>query len=222
MESRILIFLLKQLPVLAVLVALTACGGRPVQDNSADAEVPVVNPQVARRDVAEPKIDRENFELGASFGLMSVEDFGSNSTWGLRAAYHISESFFVLGTYGETDTDETSFEVLSGGAPLLSEDQRKLEYYDISLGYNLLPGEVFIGKNWAFNSALYLLVGAGNTSFADDDFFTLALGAGYRVLANDWLALNFEVRDHLFDTDLLGKDKTTHNIEFSFGLSFFF
>ncbi len=222
MEGRILIFLLRGSLALLCLLILSGCGQKVLTDNSADAQVPVVNPDVARRDVSEPKIDRENFEVGGYIGIKSVEDFESNAVWGLRAAYHMTESFFVEGTYGQTDVGETSFEKLSGGAPLLSDDDRRLSYYDISLGYNILPGEAFVGSNWAFNSALYLIGGVGSTNFAGDDYFTLVFGAGYRVLATDWLAMHFNVRDHIFDTDLLGESKVTHNIELSLGMTFFF
>ncbi len=222
MEGRILIFLLRGSLALLCLLILSGCGQKALTDNSADAQVPVVSPDVARRDVSEPKIDRENFEVGGYFGIKSVEDFESNSIWGVRAAYHMTESFFVEGTYGQTDVGETSFEKLSGGAPLLSDDDRTLSYYDVSLGWNILPGEAFVGSNWAFNSALYLIGGVGSTNFAGDDYFTLVFGAGYRVLATDSLAMHFNVRDHIFDTDLLGESKTTHNIEFSLGMTFFF
>lgn len=217
MESRFFFLFL----ILAALLS-TACSRSQVVDNSADAQIPVIDPQVARRDVEEPKIDTENFELGAFVGFKSVEDFGSSTAWGARLAYHVSERLFVEGSYGQTDTEPTSFEILSGGAPLLTKDERKYKYYDLSLGINILPGEVFLGRNFAFNSALYLLGGVGNTEFAGDDFFTVVFGAGYRVLATDWLTVNFNVRDHLFDSDLLGKKKTTHNIEFNLGMSFFF
>ena len=85
-----------------------------------------------------------------------------------------------------------------------------------------MPGEVFLGVNRAFSSALYVRVGAGDTGFADDDSFTLVFGAGYRMLMLDWLALHLGVRDHLFDSDLLGEDKTTHNIEMTMSLTGFF
>lgn len=223
MEGRILgLFLRAGAAGLVVLPLLAGCGRSLVADNSADARVPVIDPQVARRDVDEPRIDRENFELGGYVGFMSVEDFGSNAVYGARLAYHVSERLFVEATYGSTDTDPTSFELLSGGAPLLADDERTLSYYDLSFGWNILPGEVFLGPNWAFNSALYVVAGAGNTDFAGDSFFTLTLGAGYRVLATDWLALHFDVRDHMFDSNLLGEDKTTHNIEFSLGMTVFF
>ena len=87
---------------------------------------------------------------------------------------------------------------------------------------NLLPGETFLGEGWAFNSALYVIGGVGITSFADDDRFTINFGAGYRFLATDWLAIHLDARDHVFNIDLLGKEKTAHNLELTTGITVFF
>ncbi len=222
MESRILVFLLKAAVALLGLTILGGCASTPDAPVNTDPALPVIQPEVDRREVSEADIDTENFEIGAYLGYMSVEDFGTNFVYGARLAYHLSEKFFVEGTYGTTDTDETSFEKLSGGAPLLSDDDREFTYYDISVGYNLLPGEVFVGSDLAMNSALYVLGGVGNTDFADDNYFTVVLGAGFRVLPTDSIAVHFTVRDHMFDSDLLGDSKVTHNIEFSLGLTYFF
>jgi hypothetical protein len=73
----------------------------------------VIDPEVERREVKEPAIDREDFEIGGYVGIMSIEDFGSNVSYGLRLAYHITEGFFVEGTVGQSDGGLTSFEVLS-------------------------------------------------------------------------------------------------------------
>jgi len=202
-------------------VSMTACSGR-ASNERADESESVIQPSVERREVKAPKIDNDNFEVSAFVGLMSVEDFETNAVYGGRLAYHISEGFFAEGTFGATTIGETSFEKLSGGAPILTDDQRKLTYYDLSIGWNLLPGEVFIGRKRAFPSALYVIAGVGNTSFADDDFFTLVFGAGYRMLLTDWLAFRFDARDRLWDSDLLGTSKTTHNFEFELGFSVFF
>ena len=48
----------------------------------------------------------------------------------------------------------------------------------------------------------------GSTEFGGDKRFTVNLGFGYRLIATDWLALHVDVRDHVFDSDLLGKDET--------------
>ena len=71
-------------------------------------------------------------------------------------------------------------------------------------------------------SAVYVTLGAGSTNFAGDDHFTVALGAGLRVLANDWIAVHFDVRNHMFDSDLLGESKLTQNMQVSLGVTAFF
>jgi outer membrane beta-barrel protein len=116
----------------------------------------------------------------------------------------------------------TSFEVLSGGAPILSDSDRQFTYYNLNLGYNLLPGEVFIGAGRAYNTSLYITGGLGSTAFGGDDLFTVNFGAGFRFLLTDSIALHLDVRDHLFDTDLLGEEKTVHNLEGVLGLTVFF
>ncbi len=189
-------------------------------DNDA-AQQQVIQPQVERRTIDIDTIDTEDFEIAIFSGLYSAEDFGTNMVIGARVAYHVTERVFFEAAYAKTDTSETSYESLSGGAPLLSDSDRELTYYNASVGFNLLPGEAFIGKGWAFNTALYVIGGVGNTSFANDDRFTINFGAGYRFLATDWLAIHLDVRNHIFDTELFG-EKTTNNLEFTGGFSIFF
>ena len=97
-----------------------------------------------------------------------------------------------------------------------------LTYYDLGFGYNLFPGEVYVGRRRAFNSAFYVTAGVGATHFAGDDRFTVTMGAGYRLLLNDWLAAHLDIRDQVFDIDLLGSNKTSHNLETSLGVTVFF
>ena len=182
----------------------------------------VINPSVERREIKEPNIDSEDFEIGAFAGIMSIEDFGSNLVYGIRLAYHVTEGFFVEGAMGQTEAGYTSFEILSGGAPILSDSDREFTYYNLSLGYNILPGEGYIGESRAYNTGLYIIAGLGSTRFAGDDRFTVNYGAGYRFLLNDSLALHLDFRDHLFDIDLLGEEKTTHNLEGHLGVTVFF
>jgi outer membrane beta-barrel protein len=153
---------------------------------------------------------------------MSIEDFESNTVIGARLAYHLTEDFFLEATYGQTRAGRTSYENLSGSADLLTDDERDYSYYALSAGWNILPGEIFIGENRAYNSAFYLIAGIGSTTFAGDDRFTVSGGFGYRVLPADWIAVHFDVRDHVFDIDLLGQKKIVNNLEAHLGLSIFF
>ena len=182
----------------------------------------VIKPQVERRQISEPQIDAEDFEIGLFGGLMSVEDFGANPVFGIRAAYHISEDFFAEAAVAQSKTTKTSYERLSGAAELITDNERLLRYYELSMGYNLLPGEVFVRGKYAFNTALYLIAGIGSTHFAGNDRFTINIGSGYRFLATDWLAIHGDLRDHIFDMDLFGGNQLTNNLEISLGATIFF
>jgi len=183
---------------------------------------PVVQPEIARREIKTPDIDEEDFEIGLYAGLMSIEDFGTGPVYGARAAYHITEGLFMEVALGSSEAGETSYETLSGDVLLLPEGDRNFTYYNLSVGYNLLPGEVFISDKYAFNSQFYVIGGIGSTSFAGNDEFTVNAGVGYRLLLTDWVALHLDARDHMFNSDLLGKEKLTHNVELTAGLTVFF
>ena len=181
----------------------------------------VIQPDIKRREVDEAIIDSENFEFGFYAGVMSVEDFGTNDVYGIRLAFHVTEDWFIETNYGISKLQPTSYEVLSGSVPLLSEKQRELSYYNLDLGYNLLPGEVYLGR-WAFNSSFYFVLGAGNTLFADNEYFTYNFGGGLRLFATDWIALHLDVRNHLLTHALFGEDKEIQNLETHLGATLFF
>ncbi|ARN72793.1 outer membrane beta-barrel domain-containing protein [Oceanicoccus sagamiensis] len=184
--------------------------------------VQVIEPDLQRREIQTSALDTEDFEVGFFVGIISIEDFSSNEVYGLRAAYHITEDYFFEAAYGTSEGDLTSFEKLSGGSPLLSDSDRDYTYYNMSVGWNVLPGEVFIGDSYVFNSSFYVIGGIGSTEFAGDDWFTVNIGAGFRLLLNDSIAWHVDVRDHIFDRDTFGEDETTHNMEIHTGFTVFF
>ncbi|GLS24849.1 outer membrane beta-barrel domain-containing protein [Marinibactrum halimedae] len=199
--------------------ALLIGGQVSAQDRVLDQ---IITPDLERREIKEDKIDNEDFEVGLFAGVMNVEDFGSNDVVGIRLAYHISEDLFIETSIGDSRLKETSFERLSGDIQILTEDQRELIYYNLSLGYNFLPGEVFVGSKWAFNTNLYLIGGAGSTSFADEEHFTYNLGGGINFFATDWFSIRWDVRAHLFEHDIFGEEQDTTNLETSLGLNIYF
>jgi len=181
-----------------------------------------VEPQVNRRVVKTPRIKAKDFELGAYFGALDIEDFGTNPVYGIRAAYHVTEDFFLEGYLARSKAGQSSLEETFPAITVLSNSGRQFTYYDLDVGYNVLPGEVFLGRGRAFNTALYVTVGMGDVKFADQDQFALNFGVGTRILITDWLALHLDVRDHVFESDLFGVDKNVHNIEGTLGLTTFF
>ena len=208
--------------------APAATAGEPVQQAAPSpvtgepSTAPVIDPQVERREIKHTRIDTEDFEVGAYVGILSIEDFESNVVYGARLAYHLTEDFFLEATVGQSRAGRTSYENLSGSADLLTDSERDYTYYALSAGWNALPGEIFLGKNRAYNTAFYLVAGIGNTSFAGDDRFTVNGGFGYRILPADWIAVHFDVRDNVYDIDLLGEKKIVNNLEAHLGLSIFF
>ena len=221
MENRLQHIFLSICLLIVVLVGFTPAVFAATDPSALELE-PLVVREPERRKVDIDRLDTEDWEVGVFAGLMNVEDFGTDTLTGVRVAYHVTEDFFVEAQYGMTDLGQTSFERLSGGAQLLTDDQREMSYYNLSVGYNVFPGESFIASRWAFKGGLYVIAGIGSTDFAGDERFTLNAGLGYRLIATDWLAFHFNVRDHIFDSDLLGKEETLHNIEFSGGLTIFF
>ena len=181
----------------------------------------VIEPQVQRRKVKVPRIKSQDFELGGYFGTLNVEDFGAHAVYGVQAAYHISEDFFFQAEAGRSKAGLTSFEVLSN-VQLLTDSERWFKYYDLSLGYNFLPGEVFIGRNHALISTFYFLAGIGGTQFGGDQKFTVNFGAGYKLLPADWLAVHVAVEDRVYNSDVIGVNKLASNLEAHIGITFFF
>lgn len=188
---------------------------------NAPAGAQVIEPVVPRRDVRLPKIPSNDFEIGAYVGTYSTEDFGASMVYGARLGYHITEDFFVEAVLARTKVSDENFrQILPGG--VFAEPEQTLTYYNLSAGYNLLPGEVFFGSRWAKASALYLIAGVGSTKFLEQRKQTFNYGLGLRVFLADWAALQVDFRDHLYSLDLLGRRKDTHNLELTTGLTFFF
>lgn len=186
-----------------------------------DALDAIVSPDLERRVITEDLLDSENWEIGVYGGLLNVEEFDSNPVVGVRLAYHMTESISLELNIGESEVGETSYETLAGDVQLLSGDDRSYSYYNISFVYNLLPGEVFIGKNTAYNTNFYFIAGVGNTTFNTDDYFTYSLGGGLRFYLTDAIALHATVKNHTYDSDIITAQQV-NNIESTIGVSFYF
>lgn len=205
--------------ILAVMLAFSMVSGAfatQEQDKPVD-----IDPNIERRDIKEFDIDSENIELTVFAGIISIEDFGPDLTVGARLAYHVNENLFIEASYAQATAGQTSFELLSGGLPFLTEEQRNYQYYDLSVAYNF-NGEVFVTDNWVINSDFYLIAGAGTTNFAGDERLTVNFGAGYRLLVTDYLSVRFDVRDYMFNSDIIGPEKSVHNLSYTLSATIFF
>ncbi|MFT6906947.1 MAG: outer membrane beta-barrel protein [Oleiphilaceae bacterium] len=182
---------------------------------------PLIEPDVEPVVIKEALIDSENFEIGGFFGTINIEDFESSLLYGVRLAYHLSEDVFFEANYGFADAGETSAEQL-GQVQILTNDARDYTFYNVNVAYNILPGQAYFARRYAFNTNFYLILGLGATEFADDNRLTINYGAGYQVLLNDVFAWHLSARQHMYKIDLLGEEKNAINTELSTGISIFF
>lgn len=215
---------LRLLLVLVPIATASGCGvlrGNAVGDDPIEGPVPaVIDPELDRREIVRPAVDTENWEIGAFGGVLSVEDFGAEAVYGLRFAYYATENLFLEGRYASSSLRDTSFRRI--GAPLFDREKEDLTAYDLSIGYVVLPGEVFLGTRWARTSGVYLSFGVGRVEFVERDSVSYSFGFGIKMLPTDWLSLRLEARDNLFESDLLGENEWKHNFEINLGFGIFF
>ena len=208
------------LALAAAATSLVAASGASAQAQKPATEQVVV-PEVERRDIRNPRYPSNDISVGAYLGTYATQNFGASFVYGVRLGYAITEDFFVEGAYAQTTVSDESFrQILPGG--IFVETTEKLSYYNLSVGYNVLPGEVFLGRSRAMPSALYLLGGVGSTDFNGQQSQTFNLGLGFRVFLADWAALQVDMRDYIYSLDILGKRQSTQNLEFTGGVTFYF
>ena len=157
------------LPALAPLALALAAAAPAIAADASAAQAPapddqVIVPQVERSTARPPKYPSNDFELSVFGGVWQTQSFGASGLFGARLGYDITEDFFVEASYGRTRVSDKTFrQILPGG--VFTAAQERLSYYDLSLGWNFLPGEVFLGKDHAYASTLYLIGGLGSTTF---------------------------------------------------------
>lgn len=202
-------------------LALFGNSGAWAQQSARPDSNQVVVPEVERREIKLPKFPSKDIAVGLFAGTYATQNFGAAAVVGARLGYHITEDWFVEATLGQSKVSDEAFrQVLPGG--IFTDAKETLQYYNVSAGYNLLPGEVFLSAKRAKATAIYLIAGVGSTKFNDQRSQTVNFGLGGRLLLTDRAALQFDMRDHVFSLDLLGKRQSTHNLELTGGFTYYF
>jgi len=219
-----------RIPALRKLLVTAAVGIWPMLASGADQPPPaqppaddqqVIQPQLDRREVKVLHIPSNDFEFGLYTGVYNTEYFGSDLIGGVRLGYHITEDFFAEAVYGSTRVSDEAFRQILPGGVFPSEEEH-LQFYEVCGGINVLPGELFVFSKTARPAAIYLIAGLGSTKFLDQWHFTASAGFGARLWLANWVSLQVDMRDHIFSLDVLGQERSTQNLEFSGGVTFFF
>lgn len=146
--------------------------------------------------VSAQRIDTEFFELGLTTGVLNIEDFGSELSWGFNTTFKASEDFFLQFNYLRTDVGLSSVEQSPQGA---FTGNRTFQHLNLLLGYNLLQGEIFRG-DYTGLSSLYLLGGFGDTEFLDEANFTYIAGIGYQMALSRRYTIHFDYHTLVYDS----------------------
>lgn len=172
-------------------------------------------------DIDKLNIRTEFIELGVSFGVMNIEDFGSEFALGTNLTFRATEDFFLQLNYMKAD-DVALSSVEESQGPYFSSANRDFEHYDLLLGYNLFQGEFFTRGSKADLSSFYTVAGVGETEFGGESNFTYTLGLGYQVAFNRRFIVRLDMRDYFYKSSLITEDNTTNNFHFSTSISYFF
>lgn len=190
-----------------------AARDRPLPGEEAPGQV--IDPNAQRPKIAVRQIKSEDYEAGGYASMLVINRNQTVGLYGVRAAYHKTENFFVEANYAFASTagfDEAR--------KLLGDEKgADVDYssFGLNLGYDLLPGDLYVSRNYTLPIMLYGVAGIGYASYEDDNFASYHVGAGVKLLPRDWLVIRLELGDHAWSRD--GLD---HNAEFSFGLSALF
>lgn len=211
MESRIFHFFLNTAILILFSTSAFSADEKSVLDTTYEVKI-----------YQKPDINVDDFEIILATGFLSIENFGVDNAVLLNVNYHVNEAFFIQLGLVLAEASETSFEVLTGNASLLTKSEREFKSYYIDVGYNLFPGEGFFSQNHTYSTDYYLIAGIGSTDFAGNENFTYNYGAGFRIAISESLTVTSEFRNYVFDIDVFGSDESTDNLSFTLGIGVVF
>ena len=180
----------------------------------------IVKPDTEQEIIKDSDIRNVSMSVGFYTGIISYENFNSNYLAALYLSYPFNEKVFVEAEFGVSAINDSEYRAI--GWPIFDSEESDVSFYTVLVGYNLLPGEVYWSQTKTLISSFYLIGGIGSINFDDQDTVTINLGAGFKMELNDDMSLRFEARDRVFDTDTLGTDKLSNNIEFHLGIDWNF
>jgi len=183
--------------------------------------LPEIQPEIERREIKIPRIDSEYFELGLLAGALSVEDFGSHLLYGVQGSLHVTQSFFFRAQAVRSKINDNVFRRL--GLPLFAgSGTQAIDKYSVLLGWDVFPGEVYLGESYTISSNIYVQAGASSILIGEKDYLGVVVGVGLRLMPVDWFSISLDVSGSEYNSDIFGFEKISHDYETSIGLGVYF
>lgn len=210
--------------IIRIIVLLLVATGLSAEESPAPSalfdlsgQLPEIDPEVERREISLPKLDSLDLELGVHAGVLSVEDFGANISYGVDLTFHLTEDFFIQGVMSFSEITDESFRRLN--LPLFGEDKTQdVQNTTLLLGWNFLQGEMFWWDSLVLSTNAYVLLGGGVINFDNEDHSQFVTGMGVKFIPKDWVSIKAEAQFKEYESNLLGYKKYSHNMEFLLGV----
>lgn len=217
------------LPFTIVLAALATAIAQPSSAQLVGDDEQIIDPETRDKRVKAAEIDTERFELGVYAGLLSVENFNTNPVGGLSFSFHVSDDWMLQINAAASSFDLSTREE-NLNVELFPTEDETVSYADFSVGYKLLDGRSYFSRTRKYDSALYVVAGAGAAEFVDHSSTLINFGLSYRSVITDYLTFNVDIRNRIFEqtsqqANVSTEDpetESTNNGELTFGLNFLF
>lgn len=180
----------------------------------------IVKPKAEQELIKDAELKDVSISAGVYAGVINFENFSSSYLLGLTVNIPLNEDVFIDVEYGSTTISDAEYRNI--GLPLFEKEEINVDFYNVLIGYNLLPGEVYWSKDKTLLSSFYLLAGVGSVNINKDDFVSLSFGIGFRMDIGSGKNVRVEARDRLIDSDILGTDKISNNTEIHIAMSWSF
>lgn len=171
-----------------------------------------------------PFLHSVRFELQLLGGTGVADTMYDHWVAGASGRLHVTEEWSVGGGYEHYFSDRAQvYDDVTGNFEVFPEESFNRFYAGLDVAYSPVYGKLVFFDEGIVHYDLYVLAGGGvtQTSRSTDLKFTGTIGVGARIIATRWLAVVFELRDHIFVETFNAGDELVNNVVFTGGLSIF-
>lgn len=166
-----------------------------------------ITPTIQLGDLHAPRFPSRNFEIGLVVGDHANKYYGFSRTKGIRAAYRITEDFYVEGQIDKSMISDKRLWVKNpagsgSSAKYLFQGDVPEDAYMLTMGYEgLLPGELHVFRHYDFLTSGYAFGGIGKINFNGKSENAFRFGGGSRLFLTNSIVLRSEVTTDFFTFD---------------------